>query len=71
MDHHDEPEMTIRQLVLRAKGKLGLGALASRAGVRQALVMDAMRGGIGSDPAALKRLLEVAAAVVGSDGARR
>ena len=69
MDHHDDqPELTIRQLVLRAKGRLGLAALAERAGVRQAVVADAMRGGLGHDAAALRRLVETAEAVVGNEG---
>jgi predicted transcriptional regulator len=71
MDRHDhEPEMTIRQVVLRAKGRLGLATLAGRAGVSERLIADVRRGGIAHDAPALRRLVETAEAVVGNQARR-
>jgi hypothetical protein len=72
MDRHDhEPALMIRDTVLLAGRKLGMRRLAVRAGVEHRLVVAVVRGSLGDDAPALRRLLATAVAVTGNQARPR
>ena len=65
------PEATIAERVRAAQSRVGISALARRADVPKTMILNVVRGSLGDDAPALRRLLAAAQAVVGNQGARR